>query len=578
MARPPHGPIDVVLVGSGERAEAWGAALDGAPGVGALLRHRGRGLSPASLAPAARVAAALPPRAGLALARTLAAQGRTGLVEAPLDLALADATLPEGSAAVKVAHGWCTLARRAGMGARAKGARRARVEIRGLPEAPGRDLGECTWHALALVRALFPEARVLAAEHDGTGARIMLGPPEIALSVQPGSPRLRVELEAGHTHLWRIDGQTETLEVMGGACRARPAWSGAVRGVAALGGDGDDLFAAREVAIGLREVQRRIGPGTNLRALDASARALAKAPEDVLGALGLQGTLPPLGDAPTLEVQLPPEPLELWSFRAGQKPVAFLTVAPDEEARTLAPFGDVHVVRRERRVAIGPQDAWDDRRDRGAPRIELYVSKERGLAERAAQLQAEGDPSAGVHELGALMGYPPCCVEAFAALPDRSNNTAHRYAAAGRTGAGPWPAPLSNLFVVLLPWFVCRYDCAASGQRAEGALAALEAAHPGARARLEAALGRPVLYFTHDHQVVLDGEALQDGAALRVRYRTAARPSGTARLGALGGVVAAGDELALDHERLVVWRQGVELASLARTDPGLGIVAPFAPR
>ncbi len=568
----------MALVGSGERAEAWAAALEGAPGVRWVRRHRGRGLTPSALDPAAHVAVALPPRAGLALALALAERGHAGLVEAPLDLSLADTELPAGGAAVKIAHGWCSLARRAGIGAWARDARRARVELRGLPEAPGRDLGECTWHALALVRALFPEARVLAAHHDGAGARITLGPPDVELSVRPGPSRLLVELESGRTHTWRIDEETETLETTGGRRRTRPAWSGAVRGLAALGGDGDDLFAAREVASALRQVQQRLGPGTNLRALDASARASASAPEDVLGALGLDGELPALGDAPPLDAEVPDEPFELWSFRAGHKPVAFLTVEPAEVARALAPFGPAHVVERARRVAVGPQDVWDDRRDRGVPKVELYVSRERALAERAAALQAGGDPSASAAELGALMGYPPCCIEAFAARPERGNNTAHRYAAAGRTRGFPWPGVLSNLFVVLCPWYVCRYDCPASEVLAHAALAALEAAHPGARGRLEALLARPVLYFTHDHQVVFDGHAEDLGHAMRVRYRGAGRPRFTAPLGDLGGVLAAGDELELSHRRLVVRRRGVELASLARSDPGLGFVAPFARR
>jgi hypothetical protein len=575
MAASPIEPIDVLLVGSGERAEAWDAVLQRASGVRRVARARGRGFSLDHAEPSMRIAAALPPRAGLALALALAAEGRGGSIEAPLDGALADATLPEGARAVRVAHGWCALAGRAVMADKARSAQRARIEVTGLPEADGRDLGECLWHALALTRALFAEAHVRSARREGATLRVELGPPSIELRVTVGPSRLSVELGGERTYRWSVTGDEETLEVAGGPARTRRAHVGAERAVVTLAGTGDDLFAAREVAIQQRAVEREIGLGTNLRALDASARMLAERPEDLCGALGLSGALPDLGEAPALHESLPPGPFELWSFRAGYKPVAFLTVEPGEVERTLAPFGDVHVVRRERRVAVGAQDAWDDRRDRGAPRVELYVSRERALAERAAELQADGNPSAALDELGALLGYPRCCVEAFAALPDRRNNTAHRYAAAHRTRTFPWPGSLSNLFVVVLPWYVCRYDCAPSRERVSAALAALDAAHPGERARVEALLHQPVLYFTHDHQLVLDGIAEHTRDGVRVRHRGAARPSCASSLGRLGGVIAAGDELELDHHRLVVRRGGAVLTSLERTDPGLGFVAPF---
>ncbi len=222
------------------------------------------------------------------------------------------------------------------------------------------------------------------------------------------------------------------------------------------------------------------------------------------------GPLPEGPPAPLLAVPQPAAPFERFAFEAGLKPVVFLTLRPEDEARVRGSFPGAHVVRRARRVEVGPLDAWDDRRDRGEPRVELYVSRDPALAEEAARIQAEGDPSASLQALGALMGYPRCCVAAFAGQGDRSHNTWNRYATAARTGAGPWPAALNNLFAMVAPFFPCRYDCPEAARWAEAVLAAVAAAEPAVAAGLKAALAHPVLYFDDAHQVVLDGH-LEDG-------------------------------------------------------------------
>jgi hypothetical protein len=286
-------------------------------------------------------------------------------------------------------------------------------------------------------------------------------------------------------------------------------------------------------------------------------------------------------------IVLPPEPSELWAFRAGRKPVAFLTVAPADEAQALAGFlagGPVHVERRERRVLVGAQDRWTDRRDVGEPRVELYVSRDASLAREAAALQAEGDPSGSLVALGRLMGYPDCCVAAFAAQPDRSNNSRNRYAsAAGTVAAERWPWALANLHAVLAPFYPCRYDCPVALDWVEAALGAMEAAHPGTREALAAYQGRPVLYFDHDHQAILDGEAVAEGdpsgrwPRLRARYVRVAVPERTgAPFAEFAGALALGDELVFDDRALQVLRAGAPLFTLARTDPALGLLAPFS--
>lgn len=202
-------------------------------------------------------------------------------------------------------------------------------------------------------------------------------------------------------------------------------------------------------------------------------------------------------------------PIELWAFLAGVKPVVFLTVEPGREAATRARLGDVHVERRERRVEIAAGDRWRDDRGAGAPRVELYASRDPALARRAARLQAEGDPSRDLVELGALMGYPRCCVDAFARQDHRGDNSRNRHLAAARTTApGPWPWQLNELHVRVIPFFPCAYTCAAAVAFADATLAALDAEVPGARAGLAAYLARTVLYLDHDRQLWIGPTAI----------------------------------------------------------------------
>ncbi len=586
--------VELVVVGQGRRARAWAEVAAGS-GVLRVVGQVGRVDEALARWPGAAVAVALPPRAGLEAALALAEAGRPAVVEAPLGLALGQAALPEGAAGVRVAHGWVTLSGRAFCERFVGGAEvtRAEIEVRGLPEAREGDPEECLWHALALARRVAPGARVVGARQVGASrfeVALEAGFP-VALRVVTSGARVDVRLEgarAGAQWRWEDGAEAVTVRPARGAAKTqrRPATAelggGEARALGQLAGGeaaGDSLVEAAEVArltaAALEALPGRLAPG---RRRFATARAAMARGAGPLEAFGLRGEVPAAAAAPALDVGLPSEEAELWLFRAGLKPVAFLTVRPGEEARAVAPFADgggpVHVERRERRVEVGAQDAWVDRRDRGEPRVELYVAREAELARRAARLQAEGDPSAQLRQMGALMGYPPCCVEAFAAQDDRANNTRNRYATAGRTRApGPWPWELANLSVMLLPFYPCRYDCPAALAQARAALGELERAHPGAAARLRAGLGRPVLYFDHDHQLVFDGAVEADGA---VRHRGVAVPGPASRaLARFGGALALGDRLRLDEARLSVWRGDALVFELSRTDPGLGFVAPF---
>ncbi len=273
---------------------------------------------------------------------------------------------------------------------------------------------------------------------------------------------------------------------------------------------------------------------------------------------------PPVAPLPHLAV---PGPMELWAFVAGVKPVVFLTVEPAREAAIVARCGGAHVERHARRVQVDDRDRWTDDRARGEPRVELYIARDPALARRAAQLQIEGDPTRDAVELGALLGYPRCCVDAFVRQPDRGDNTRNRYLAAARTAPdpAPWPWQLNELHMRVIPFYPCSYRCPAAVGFADATLAALDAAHPGARDQVRAALARTVLYLDHGRQIWLANA-----------HHAIARVGDSPGVQALASAIAAGDAITLDDDALTITRVGVVVGRVRRSAPRTGFVARFA--
>lgn len=577
------------MAGTGRRARAWYDVIAHAARlrlVEIVERHPG-GLTEApaprsgslerALAehPRALVAAALPPRAALEAARVLCEAGRRGVVEAPLAL---EPAWPEPSTGVQVAHGWVTLPGRRWTEQLLSRAAFDRIALRvsGLPETPDGDGDEVLVHALALALRLAPEARLLRADAESEARTdVVLETPElcIELRAEARGHALDVEIEGvGARARWSWRPHEEIRELSARTTRhaTLPAEVRALRQlVDPERTDGDDLARAARVRDLAREIATRIPGRAPARRVFAHSARLASV--DPLAALGLSGELPSAPPAvPDLDVPLPPEPLELWAFRAGLKPVLFLTLAPDDEARARDWVGGAHVERRERRVATDAQDAWTDRRDRGEPRVELFVSRDPTLARRAAELQAHADPGASIARLGALMGYPACCVQAFAGQVDRSNNSRNRYATAARTPApGPWHWQLANSVVMLVPFFPCSYLCPRALAFARATLSAAETEHAGLTERLRDALAHPVLYFLHQHALSLR-DARVEGR--RAHYRSVAVDGGAPpAFRRLAGTVAAGTSLSFGESALEI--DGV--ATLRRVDPALGLLMPF---
>jgi len=264
---------------------------------------------------------------------------------------------------------------------------------------------------------------------------------------------------------------------------------------------------------------------------------------------------------------------ELLAFDAGLKPVVFLTVRLDEFDQTRARFGPgVHVVTQSRALSRDVHtDRWDERSRAGEPVLELFAGYDLHAVDEAQALQ-RADPSKHTTALGALMGYPPCCVAHFAARAGRDDNTANRYAtfaATPRAAPRPWPWELQDFALRVVPFHPCSYVCSAALLWARRVLDELERSRPGARAHVRRALERDVLYFADSWRVALD----RDRASGMLRAHLDSRVD--ERIASVAGVLAGARRVALNADAIVVTSADGRVWRHRRTDPGLGLLAPF---
>jgi DNA repair photolyase len=154
--------------------------------------------------------------------------------------------------------------------------------------------------------------------------------------------------------------------------------------------------------------------------------------------------------------------------------------------------------------------------DRAGALVNLYVSRDPDRARAIAEAELDRSRTGTVHA-GLALGYPPCCVEAFAALErsaatyDAGLNEAALRAFAG-DGRVPWELhPLSSRAPI--GFTPCARDCPAALELARRILA-VDPAYEATRRELE----RPILFFRYPIFWVLEG-AKVEGA--RVRYERA---------------------------------------------------------
>jgi hypothetical protein len=166
--------------------------------------------------------------------------------------------------------------------------------------------------------------------------------------------------------------------------------------------------------------------------------------------------------APSRQQPDEPPPDELFSiqceevaFAAGLKPVLYLVVPSAELPGVLARYPNA--VTREDRMRETP-GSGERHYGAGDEHVHVFVG---ARAREACDLWA-ADSSRHVEELGALMGYPRCCVRAFAAMANRALNWVFPLVVAARTRAlgGRFDRHLDFVTQRLIPFVPCRFDCA----------------------------------------------------------------------------------------------------------------------
>jgi hypothetical protein len=164
--------------------------------------------------------------------------------------------------------------------------------------------------------------------------------------------------------------------------------------------------------------------------------------------------------------------------------------------RTQALEAGFHVAVAEGGYGLDPKTA-EVRLDWGA-HLTLFIGDETA-AQRALELErverhGSGDErESAMAELGGLLGYPSCCVEAYGSQDDQGETaTFERLLGPGPREGLP---PSNNLFLLsqqLISHFPCDLACPASAAIGDGALEALRAFDPQAADALAELMAAPV--------------------------------------------------------------------------------------
>jgi hypothetical protein len=440
---------------------------------------------------------------------------------------------------------------------RLSGATALQIEVSGAADGHCDDLHEAARVGMAIVSALVADAELSAvsilnestlhAEFSSSGL------PRVSLVARSMGSSVRIQASTARTQLelhMDATGEQRVLRSDAGPVRRNVAQPPAVaRALSALAGPvtlqprnagparGDTADAA------LAQLAPSPQAFVSLRRA-ASAASEQHWPWQIAGAREPDSAVETLVDPPGTAL------LELAAFEAGLKPAVMLPRSPRDAERLAQQFAYARVL--------------------NTPRGTLFLAAHRGpdLAE-LGRLRSADDPDAHLREIGALLGYPGCCVDAFQRLSDRSLDARTRYAAALATQqTAPWSWFLNDTGVRVLPYFPCSYTCAAAVQQARAVLEVLRTTSPAAHAELVRRLAAPVLYF-------------DDGAYVRVEpvatngRRVGVPPDAPKWLRRIARALATPGVLQVTADHLQIDRDGVCVAALDRMLP-FGLWLPFA--
>jgi hypothetical protein len=114
-----------------------------------------------------------------------------------------------------------------------------------------------------------------------------------------------------------------------------------------------------------------------------------------------------------------------------------------------------------------------------------------------------------VRALGAALGYPPCCIEAFIPIRDLSNAEIRFHAVRDTGASASWLLNQAIDGRVLVAYAMCRCDCAPSIAYARALLHESAKRDPSAAAELERVLSALMIVFAHGSafRLVVDAPA-----------------------------------------------------------------------
>jgi hypothetical protein len=150
-----------------------------------------------------------------------------------------------------------------------------------------------------------------------------------------------------------------------------------------------------------------------------------------------------------------------------------------------------------------------DAHERGADYAIVAVARDQAsldevLAAQRAHASAQG--KAAVEAMGALMGYPPCCVQAFLGQRTRGDNLENERLTFRRAPDEPLHPLLHRVGGVrLLSHHPCSPSCAGSIRIGEHILEALVDIDAPAAARARERMDRPVLFLDYQRRLELQG-------------------------------------------------------------------------
>jgi hypothetical protein len=219
--------------------------------------------------------------------------------------------------------------------------------------------------------------------------------------------------------------------------------------------------------------------------------------------------------------------VEWLAFSAGLKPAVRRTVAPARADEIVARFtreGAV-VLRASRTAVLG-----------GREQVVLYAARSHDLAAALRDAESsvlpghapEGDALAAHRAVGALLGFPVCCVEAFCARLARGvdrlvdggpGGYAEDYVASRAAWVSAPDARVNPLLMragaQLVSFYPCRFDCPRAVALAEALRAVVAVRDAGAARGLMATLSRAVVVASDGAraQVVVEAGTVVRAAA-----------------------------------------------------------------